>query len=50
MYDEWAYNYDYKYGAHVVSNINSVLLEESKSEDGYAGVKYFIFTDRKIVY
>lgn len=49
-YDQWAYNYDYKYGKNVVNNINSVLNERSYNEDGYNGIKYFVFTDRKLVY
>lgn len=49
-YDQWAYNYDYKYGKKVVSNINSVLNERNYNEDGYNGIKYFVFTDRKVVY
>lgn len=49
-YDQWSYNYDYKYGKNVVNNINSVLNERNYNEDGYNGIKYFVFTDRKLVY
>lgn len=49
-YDQWAYNYDYKYGKNVVNNINMVINERNYNEDGYNGVKYFVFTDRKLVY
>lgn len=49
-YDHWSYNYDYKYGKNVVNNINMVVNERNYNEDGYSGIKYFVFTDRKLVY
>lgn len=49
-YDNWSYNYDHKYGKWIVKNINSMVQENDFDVQGYPGTKYFVFTNRKLVY
>lgn len=53
-YDEWSYDYDYKYGKYILKNIKNVINEgdypSSGDVQGYPGTKYFVFTNRKLVY
>jgi hypothetical protein len=49
-YDDWSYDYDHKYGKYIVTNINAVVKEGDYDITGYPGTKYFVFTDRKLVY
>lgn len=48
-YDNWSYDYDYKYGKFIKANINSVVDANQYNQKGYPGTKYFVFTNRKLV-
>ncbi len=53
-YDEWSYNYDYKYGKYIIKNYENIINEGeyqvTSDVQGYPGTKYFVFTNRKLVY
>lgn len=47
MYDTWIFDYDYKYGNEVViTGGNTNVIDEK----GYKGIKYFVFSNKKVVY